>query len=97
MIVKIHETYGRIVVAVCDSGLIGKKFEDNKLQLDLTSDFYMGKEMSEKEVVIFLRKANIINIVGQKSVDLAVKEGMINKDNIIKICSIPHAQAVIMD
>ena len=39
MLVKIHKSY-RNVVAVCDSDLIGKKFEEDKFQLDLKESFY---------------------------------------------------------
>ncbi len=40
MIVNIHKTSdGRRIIAVCDSELIGKKFEEHNLQLDLTSNF----------------------------------------------------------
>ena len=45
MIVKIHKMPdGRSVIAVCDSNLLGKKFEEKNLQLDLTADFYKGSE-----------------------------------------------------
>ena len=40
MIVKVHRTPdGRRLIAVCDNNLLGKKFEENDLQLDLTSNF----------------------------------------------------------
>lgn len=44
MIVKMHKTQdNRIVLAVCDNDLLDKKFEEGKMQLDLTSYFYKGE------------------------------------------------------
>jgi hypothetical protein len=93
MIVKVHNIEGKIVLAICDKDLVGKKFSDSILQLDLSSSFYKGKDMSEKELSSLIKKAHILNIVGDKSVNYAIKKGFVS--NVIKIKNIPHAQAVI--
>ena len=50
MIVKIHKTRDRRkIIAVCDENLIGKRFEEREMQLDLSSDFYNGELMNEEE------------------------------------------------
>jgi len=93
MIVKTHKTEnGQLILAVCDKDILGKKFVDNDLQLDLSSNFYKGKEMSEDEIKNLFRAAYIINIAGKKSVALALKEGLINENKILFIKNIPHAQ-----
>ena len=52
MLVKVHKnTEGQILLAICDDDLIGKKFEEGNLQLDLSSDFYKGEEKSEDEIM----------------------------------------------
>ena len=95
MIVKLHKTpEGRIILAVCDSDLVGKCFEEDGLQLDLTSDFYKGREGDKKRVLELFKVAHIINLVGEKSVELGRKEGIVQK--VIRIKGIPHAQAVIV-
>jgi len=96
MIVKIHKKDGRTIVAVCDSSLLGKKFEENNVQLDLGSDFYAGKEMDGQEAGDLLRNADIVNLVGEESVQLGMTEGVIDKENIIHVKKIPHAQATIL-
>ena len=96
MIVKIHKTQdGRKVVAICDNDLIGKKFEEGKLQLDLNSSFYKGEEMSEERVIELVKGSCIINMVGEKSTGFALKLGVVSKKDIIKIKNIPHAQAIL--
>ena len=96
MIVKVHKTQdGRKLIAVCDSDLIGKKFEGGKMQLDLSSSFYKGEEVSEEDIMRLVKDSYIINVVGEKSIDLAIKLGIVNEGNVIKIKNIPHAQAVL--
>ena len=60
MIVKIHKTQeGRIILAVCDKEIIGKKYEENGIQLDLKSEFYKGKEIEEEKVKELFKKASL--------------------------------------
>jgi uncharacterized protein len=95
MIVKIHKTPDkRKVVAICDNELIGQKFEEGKLQLDLSSDFYKGEDKSEEEVLELIKGSYIINVVGEKSIGFCLKLKILNETDIIKIKNIPHAQAV---
>lgn len=96
MIVKVHKHEGRTIVAVCDDELIGKKFEEGGKQLDLASAFYRGDQYTDKQLVgDMIRNADIVNLVGTMSVSLGLEEGIINKEKIIHINGIPHAQAVI--
>ncbi len=92
MYVKIHETENKDIVAVCDEDLIGKKFEEKELILDVSEEFYKGEKMDEKRTLEIMKKADILNIVGEKSIDLASKNDIVSKMNIIKIKGIPHAQ-----
>jgi len=98
MIVKEHIiANNRLMLAVCDKEIIGKKFETPDLKLDLSSDFYNGKEKTEKEIVKLFEQAYMINLVGQESVGLGLKSGIISKKDIIKIKDIPYVQAISLD
>lgn len=94
MIISIHETNGKKIIAISDSDIIGKKFEEGKRQLDLTADFYKGKEKTEEEIIQMLKGAYIIQFTGEKSVVFGIKTKIIEKENIIKISGIPHAEGV---
>ncbi len=95
MIIKKHIVDRKLILAVCDSSLLGKKFEENDLQLDLTSNFYKGKETSEEDILKIYKKAYIVNIVGEKSIDFFKKLGMLTEGSVIKISNIPHAELLI--
>ena len=94
MLVKIHESY-RKIVAVCDAELLGKRFEQGKMQLDCRKDFYGGKLTREEEVIKILKQAILdaatFNLVGKKAVACGVRAGIISKEGIIKIAGIPYA------
>lgn len=95
MLVKVHRTDNGNLVAICDKELLGKKFIEDGLQLDLTSDFYRGTERSESELAEILGSARIINFVGEESVALGLSRDLIEKKHTIRIGSVPHAQCVI--
>ncbi|MCM8774704.1 MAG: DUF424 family protein [Candidatus Omnitrophica bacterium] len=94
MIVKIHKSY-RYVVAICDSNLIGKKFEEGNLQLDLTGEFYKGEEIEEgklREIIQdMVREDATFNIVGEESIKLCLECRIIKEEGIGKIKGIPYA------
>lgn len=98
MFVKIIKSY-RDVVAICDSNLLGKKYEEGQFQLDVREGFYKGEEMDEKGVrkiiLKMLKEDATFNIVGEESVSVATNLGLIQKEGIKKIQGIPFAMVLI--
>lgn len=94
MLVKIHDSY-RKIIAVCDSELLGKRFEEGNMQIEVSEVFYGGEEKEEEEVIELLQDLYkddaTFNLVGQKSVNTAIKAGIISKEGVIRIQGIPHA------
>lgn len=95
MYIKIHKNYDRSVIAICDKELVGKKFSEGKLYLDVSERFYKGEEKSEEEIEKILNEACNVNFVGEKSIKLGVKMGLIQQENIITIKEVPHAQFIL--
>lgn len=87
----------RLILAVCDKDILGKKFEDSKRVLDLSSSFFKGEEKPKAEVIMLMKKAYTLNIVGEESVELAIECGIIDKTQIIHVKNVPHAQAVVLN
>lgn len=94
MYMKKYDAEMKIMVAVCDTEIIGKIFREGDLVLKLEEGFYKGDEASEKEVKEALSGATIANIAGEKSVACAVDCGCIDPENVIFIKGVPHAQMV---
>lgn len=98
MLVKIHSSY-RDVVAVCDSDLIGKRFEQDKFQLEIKENFYKGDEKNKEEMKKlfqeFQEKDAVFNIVGKKAVALAVEVGLLDKNGVKEINGVPFAMSLL--
>lgn len=94
MFLKVIEAY-RDVVALCDENLIGKKFEDNKFQLDVKESFFKEDKISEEKAIEILKDMQkedaTFNIVGKESTETAIKAGVISERDIKKIEGIPFA------
>ena len=94
MLVKIHSSY-RITIAICDSELIGKTFEEGIKQIKVTESFFKGEEKTEQEVLDIMEHGaaedQTFNIIGEKSVNLALKTGLIKPEGIIRIQQVPIA------
>ena len=94
MYMKIHESPSGKVVAVCDKELIGKVLEDEKIRMDLKKygSFYVGERVGEDEVGRALETFSSANIVGQKSVGVALSLGFVDKDDVMYINETPYIQ-----
>ncbi len=94
MLIKIHKAY-RDIVAVCDSELLGKSFEEGIKVLNIRENFYNGEEKTAKELVEIFKdlamEDSTFNIVGENSVSCALKAGIISKQGIKKVQGIPFA------
>lgn len=94
MLVKIHKSY-RNTVAICDSDLLEKSFEEDNKQLKITKNFFEGEEKTDKEVLEIMQQGSeedyTFNIVGKKAINLAIKAGLIKQEGIQYIQGIPTA------
>ena len=83
-------------MALCDRNLLGKKVTQGELQLDMTGEFYRGEEKTGQEILDLIKEAYIVNAVGQNCINFLLKNKLIEKQNIITINKVPHAQCVIV-
>ena len=94
MFVKIIKSH-RDIVAVCDSELLGKKFEEGKFQLDVKESFFSGEEFNEEQTIQIMKRMSredaTFNIIGKASVSAALKADVITEEGIKKIKGIPFA------
>lgn len=94
IILKIHKSY-RWVVAVCDKDVSGRKLVEGERTLDVGGEFFNGKIMSEeeatKEIIWCNNEDATFNFVGERSVGIAKKLGIVKDEGIIFIDGIPFA------
>ena len=93
--IKIHKV-GRIrILAVCDVELLGKKFKDGGLQLEVSVRFYGGEKVPlDDKLFRLIEEAEIVNMVGERVISEAIKRGIVCKEGVIRIANIPHVQII---
>lgn len=94
MLINVHKAY-REIVSVCDEDLLGKVFEEGKAVLNVRESFYNGEKIDDNELLKLMQdlvKSDVtFNIVGEKSIKIALKAGIISEEGVKKIQGIPYA------
>ncbi len=94
MQLKIHNSY-RKIIALSDTDLIGKTFEQGIKQIEITPNFFKGQEKNKEQIIPILKALQkedaTFNIVGKESVQTALEAGIIKQKGIIKIQNVPVA------
>jgi len=94
--IKVFKRGDDLVIGACDEELLGNKFVDGKLQIDVSKRFYDGERINAQALEKYLIDATIANLVGKETVNCAIHLGLVNPECILKIKGIPHAQMIRM-
>ena len=94
ILIKVHESY-RWVVAVCDADVFGRRLVHGDRVLDISGDFFKGEEMNleeaRDEIIRCLREDATFNFVGEDSIKLAKKLGVVKDEGVLEIDGVPFA------
>jgi hypothetical protein len=93
---KIHRQGKETLLAAADSELLGQTFREGKLTLTVHRAFYDGGPMETSAVVASLRACTVANLVGERTVGLAIEHGLVDPANVLRIGGIPHAQIAVL-
>ncbi len=83
-----------VLLAISDSSIVGKTFEEGDLQIHASKEFYCDERCGREDAVKLMKSATIVNAVGNKIIGLMTKENLVDKDSILVIKGISHAQVV---
>lgn len=93
MFLKVHRSRDTgDIVAVCDRELLNTTVHHEKLSITITETFYGNTLATEDEVKDALKNAGNINLIGERSINLAIEMGLITKSGCMMIGKVPHAQ-----
>jgi hypothetical protein len=93
MFFKVHRSRDTgDVVAVCDRELLNTTISHEKLSITITETFYGNIPATENDVREALKHAGNINLIGERSVNLAIDMGLITRSGCMMIGNVPHAQ-----
>ncbi|VVB69138.1 Uncharacterised protein [uncultured archaeon] len=96
MYLKTYRHGAEVLIAVCDIDILGKKFAEGHLQIEVSSDFFGRELASESQVESALYGATMANLVGCRAVEHAIRLGLVERENVLSIEGIPCAQMVRM-
>lgn len=89
--IKKHILGNKIVVGVCDSDLVGKKFVEGEKALNISEFFFKGEIYDKEKAADVINSAYSLNIVGKKAIEICLDLGIVSKENIFTISNVPYA------
>jgi len=93
MYLKIHRSpAGDEVVAVCDRELMNTTIRGEKVEMSIRESFYGTSLATPEEVRSVLSKAGNANLIGDRTVGLAIEMGLVSRSSCLMLGEIPHAQ-----
>jgi len=92
--VKIHKGLDDIVLAACDEDVLGKTYSGNDMKITVHESFYNGELIPEEIFVEHMKNVSIMNLVGERTISLAIENGHVSEDCILEIGGVKHAQVV---
>lgn len=93
---KRHFSGSELLVAACDASLLGKRFSEGELTLEVSESFFGGERVSAGLLVECLKLVTVANLVGEEAVGAAIEAGYVDPDRVLVIGGVPHAQLVRM-
>jgi hypothetical protein len=90
--VKVYRHGLDTLVAACDLDIMGQTFKSKGLRIQVSEGFYKGDSGDEDMLVSRLQMATVANLVGKRTIEIAVKHGFVDPGCVIKIGGVPHAQ-----
>ncbi|WP_224448174.1 DUF424 domain-containing protein [Haloprofundus salilacus] len=99
MLVRERQTPEGLLVSVCDPDCIGETYENGRVSLTVTEEFYGGDDAEEADadaVVDSLTRATVANIVGEEAVGVAIEAGLIDEETVLDVGETRHAQLLWM-
>lgn len=83
---------GYVFINICEPELIGKTFREGDIRLVVDKEFYYGQEVSIDYAFSLLNEASVVNLVGNKVVEEAIKRGLIKEEGVISVQGVKFAQ-----
>ena len=94
--VRMHSNDGEIVLAACDDELLGRTLVEGKIKMKVSEPFYNGEMIPDAVLAERMKSAAIMNLVGNRTVAIALSEGYVDEDCVMTIEGVKHAQVVRM-
>jgi hypothetical protein len=92
--VNLKKVGKNVLLAICDTELLGKTLREGKIVFQVKDEFYNGGRVTVEEAVDMIENSTIVNMVGKCCVENAIKRGYVHPEAVLSIEGVPHAQIV---
>jgi hypothetical protein len=89
---RMHRRGRELVLAAADKDLLDQVLRDGGIRLELCREFYEGEDANEEVLVNRLAICSVANLVGEEVIAVAIREGYVNEECVLRIAGVPHAQ-----
>ncbi|WP_247731706.1 DUF424 domain-containing protein [Halovivax limisalsi] len=96
MILTERRTPKGVLVAACDTEVLGETFEADGISLTVTEEFYGSDPVDLATARDALARADVANLVGHLAIEVAVDVGIVDEANVLEVGETVHAQALRM-
>ena len=87
---RLYRTPEAVVLAVCDADLLGKTFREGEVVLHVSEGYYGGERADDGRVRELLEEADIISLVGEGCIGIAVELGLAEWRFVKRVAGVPH-------
>lgn len=88
---RVIETEKGRVVNICDEELLGMEFKEGPVVLSIKTEYYGGVVVDEDVALDEMKRADFLIVIGDRSVELAIREKIIHPLAVIRVRGIPYA------
>jgi uncharacterized protein len=92
--VNIKKVGRNVLLAMCDSEILGKTLREGKIVFHVKEEFYNGGCVSVEEALDMIQNSTVVNMVGKCCVEKAIQKGYVHPLAVLNIEGVPHAQIV---
>lgn len=92
--IRIHPTETETLLAACDEEILGETFKGNGMRITVSEGFYKGELVPEEAFIEHMKNATIMNLVGERTIALAIENGHVSEGCVLEIGDVKHAQVV---
>lgn len=92
--IRLHKGKDDIILAACDEEVLGQTFRGDGMRITVSDSFYNGELVSEDTLIERMKSVTIMNLVGKRTIGLAIEKGYVMEDDVIDIGDVKHVQVV---
>ncbi len=85
------------LLAACDEDLLGNEYAEGRFRLQVAPGFYDGLRVEEETLEAYLRACTVANLVGPRTVAVALRLGLVEEAHVLHVEGVPHAQLLVME